>query len=103
MRQPFRPEDSSASLQALQTRRLIADIRRVIDILGSDIAAEEASSGVSDTTKAEYPILARTLAARRENLQSTVALLHRRLDDLSRPAAHSPDATGTHQRLPELA
>ncbi len=103
MRQLFLLEDPSPTLQAVQTRRLIADITRVIDILSADIAAEEASSGVSDTTKAEYPILARTLAARRENLQSTVASLHQRLDDLSRPAAHSPDATGTHQRLPELA
>src|SRR5215510_9179065 len=72
MRQPFRTEHPSSSLEALQTRRLIADIGRIIEILNCDIADEEARAGVSDPSRPEYPILARALAARRENLQSTM-------------------------------
>lgn len=83
MKQPLRPEDPSPSLQTLQTRRLIADIKRIVDILNSDIANEEALAGISDPSRSEYPILARALAARRANLQSTMASLERLVPDSS--------------------
>ena len=66
------------SIDALKTRRLIADIRRVVDILNADIAAEEEVSGISDPSRPDYPILAKALSARRANLESTLALLERR-------------------------
>jgi hypothetical protein len=53
---------------ALQTKELIADINRVVQILDSDIAAEEEQARVFDRSRFDYPILARTLAARRDNL-----------------------------------
>jgi hypothetical protein len=68
--------------EAAQTRSLIADIDRIVQILDSDIAAEEMQGGVFDPSEAEYPILARTLAARRDNLKETIAALERRLSDL---------------------
>jgi hypothetical protein len=74
------------SLEALQTRRLIADIRRVVEILNVDIAEEEADSGVSDPTRPEYPMLARALLARRDNLVNTLSSLEARAveaEDLS--------------------
>lgn len=63
------------SVEALQTRRLIEDIRRVVDILNVDIAHE----GISDPQLPEYSIVARALAARRENLECTLAALEQRL------------------------
>jgi hypothetical protein len=67
------------SVQALQTRTLIADIRRLVDILNVDIAQEESMIGVSDPTLPEYPMIARALIARRENLESTLVSLEDRL------------------------
>ena len=55
------------SVQALQTRRLIADIRRVVDILSVDIAQEESVTGISDPKLPEYSMVARALTARRVN------------------------------------
>ena len=67
------------SVRALQTRALIADIRRLVDILNVDIAQEESLIGVSDPTLPGYPMVARALIARRENLESTLASLQDRL------------------------
>ena len=68
-------EDGNRSREELKTRTLVADIERVIYILDSDIAAEEEQARVSDRSQAEYPMLARALAARRDNLQDTVEAL----------------------------
>jgi hypothetical protein len=74
---------STAALrEARQTRTLIADIERIAQILNSDIAAEEERARLFDPTQAEYPILARTLAARRDNLRDTIAALEQRLLNL---------------------
>jgi hypothetical protein len=75
-------ESHAPSREALQTRTLIADIYRVVQILDSDIAAEEQQAGLFDRCQAEYPMLARTLAARRDNLKGTIAALEKRLSDL---------------------
>jgi hypothetical protein len=58
---------------------LIADLDRVVRILNCDIATEEERAGVADRSEAAYPMLARTLARRRDNLKETVAALERRL------------------------
>jgi len=71
--------DAQAIKEVTQTRRLIADINRIVQILDSDIAAEEQQAGVFDPCHAEYPVLARTLAARRDNLRHTIAALEERL------------------------
>jgi hypothetical protein len=75
-------EYGNRSREVLQTRTLIADIDRIVQILNSDIAAEEEQARIFDRSQAEYPILARALAARRDNLQGTIAALERRLSDL---------------------
>jgi hypothetical protein len=67
---------------ALQTKELIADINRVVQILDSDIAAEEEQAGIFDRSRIEYPILARTLGARRDNLMGTISALEQRLSKL---------------------
>jgi hypothetical protein len=58
---------------------LISDLDRVARVLESDIAAEEERSGVSDPFDAAYPILARMMTARRDNLRETIVALERRL------------------------
>jgi hypothetical protein len=68
--------------EELQTRALIADINRIVQILDSDIAAEEEQARIFDRTRAEYPILARTMAARRDNLLNTISVLEQRLAKL---------------------
>lgn len=84
------PHFGSATLfrEAAQTRCLIADIDRIVQILDSDITAEEEQAGVFDPLQAEYPMLARTLAARRNNLKETIAALERRLSGM--PADRMP-------------
>jgi septation ring formation regulator EzrA len=61
---------------------LIADLERTVRILDCDVASEEQCTGVSDPTDAAYPMLARTLAARRDNLKETIAALEKRLAGL---------------------
>ena len=68
--------------EALQTRVLIADINRVVQILDGDIAAEEERARIFDRSQGKYPMLARTLAARRDNLVGTITLLEERLSTL---------------------
>lgn len=87
---------AASSREAAQTRSLIADINRIVQILDSDIAAEQEEARVFDPAQAGYPILARTLAARRDNLKETIAALERRLSDpaddvRARTWARAPD------------
>ena len=65
--------------EATQTRSLIADLDPIVDILNGDISAEEQAAGVTDLKRPEYPIFARALRARRDNLMETIAALRRRL------------------------
>jgi hypothetical protein len=75
-------EYGNRSREELQTRSLIADIDRIVQIIDSDIVAEEENASVFDNSQAEYPMLARTLAARRDNLKGTIAALEKRLSDM---------------------
>jgi hypothetical protein len=68
--------------EALQTKVLIADISRIVQILDSDIAAEEKQARVFDRSQVEYPMLARTMAARRDNLLNTIGALEQQLAKL---------------------
>ena len=72
--------ETTTSREAAQTRTLIADLDRIVQILNSEIAAEEEQAGVFDCFQAEYPMHVRALAARRDNLTETIAALERRLE-----------------------
>lgn len=61
---------------------LISDLDRHVRILNHDIAAEEEHARVFDPFNAAYPILARTLATRRDNLKDTIGALEIRLASL---------------------
>ena len=61
---------------------LISNLDRRAQLLDQDIAAEEERAQVFTPADAAYPILARTLRARRDNLRSTIAALEKRLASL---------------------
>ena len=63
---------------------MIADISRIVRILDSDIAAEEEQARIYDRSQVEYPMLARTMAVRRDNLLNTISALQQRLATLDR-------------------
>jgi hypothetical protein len=70
-----------ANLQAA-----ITDLERVVLALQLNIDAELESAGVRDPSHFGYPIVARTLALRRDNLKVTVAVLSTRLAELTATA-----------------
>jgi hypothetical protein len=65
--------------EASKIRILITDLDRRVRILDRDITTEEEFAGVFDHFDPAYPILARTLVARRDNLKDTIAALEKRL------------------------
>jgi len=65
----------TAATNKLQIATLIGDLSRSVDILSADIEHEEARAGVRDVSDPIYPVLARSLRARRENLGATIASL----------------------------
>jgi hypothetical protein len=80
--------------ETTQLKGLIADIDRIVQILNSDIASEEGQAGIFDCSRPEYPVLARALAARRNNLKHTMAALEQRLG-LTRALDSGPHPSGT--------
>ena len=65
--------------EATQARTLIADLSRIVEILNDEIATEEQATGVTDPAGCEYPVLAKALRARRDNLLDTISALQQRL------------------------
>ena len=72
------PSDA-AGKEAAKVKALISELDRRVRLLASDIASEEGLVGVSDPYNAAYPVLARMLTARRDNLRETISALERRL------------------------
>jgi hypothetical protein len=68
--------------EAGQISTMISDLDRLVRLLDCDIAIQEERAGISDRSDVAYPILARTLRARRDNLRETVTALERRLSKL---------------------
>jgi hypothetical protein len=58
-----------------------------VDILTADIEHEESRVGVRDMSDPGYPVLARSLRARRENIGATIAML----ENLRAPKANALD------------
>ena len=80
-----RSENESALREAAQIRILISDLDRIVQILNCDIATEEERARISDRSDVTYPLLARTLAARRDNLRDTIAVFEQRLATIKAP------------------
>src|ERR1700729_1481300 len=92
----FERTSDVATREAAQISTMISDLDRCVRLLDCDIAAEEERSRISDRSNSAYPMLARTLAARRDNLRDTIAALKQHLTTIktplverSRPSARS--------------
>ena len=58
--------------------KILTDLVRTVQLIGCEIAAQEERASVSDRSDVKYPMLARTLIERRDNLKMTIdALAHR--------------------------
>ena len=79
----FERASDATSREAAQISKMICDLDRLVRILDCDIATEEERARIFDRSDAAYPMLARTLATRRDNLRGTVAALEKRLANLS--------------------
>jgi septation ring formation regulator EzrA len=77
--------NDNAPREATQIRTLISDLDRVVQFLNCDIATEEKHAGVFDRSDVTYPLLASTLAARRDNLKDTIAVFEQRLATIKAP------------------
>jgi hypothetical protein len=73
------------SIAPEQIETLVVTLSRRLQLLDSDIEAEEKRTRCKDRRDASYSILARTLIARRDNLSVTIAALQERLATLEAP------------------
>jgi hypothetical protein len=64
--------------------RILADLVRTVRLIESDIVAEEERARISNRSDAKYPILARSLIERRDNIRMTIAALEQRLIERTR-------------------
>jgi len=78
----FERASDATSREAAQISKMISDLDRLVQIIACDIATEEERARVFDRSDAAYPILARVLAARRDNLMDTITALEQRLSSL---------------------
>jgi hypothetical protein len=81
----FERASDVAIREAAQISTMISDLDRLVRLLDCDITTEEERARISDRYDPAYPILARTLAARRDNLRDTIAALEQRLTTIKAP------------------
>ena len=74
----FETRRESAAREVAVISKILADLVRTVQLIESDIAVEEQRAGISDRSDVKYPILARTLIERRDNLKATIAALEQR-------------------------
>ncbi len=74
----FETARESAVREVAAISKMLADLVRTVQLIESEIAAEEERTRVSDRSDVKYPILARTLIERRDNLKMTIAALEQR-------------------------
>ena len=58
---------------------LLENLRHIVGALESSIQNEEHRTGKHDPSHSDYPIAASTMAQRRDNLKTTIAVLEQRL------------------------
>jgi hypothetical protein len=75
----FGIESEKARREAEQIRTVIVDLDCTVQLLDCEIAAEELRARVFKPTDVAYPILAKSLAARRDTLNGTIAALEKQL------------------------
>jgi uncharacterized small protein (DUF1192 family) len=83
MKNQYRCETGAIAPDQIET--LVITLSQRVQLLESDIEAEEERTRCRDRRDAAYSILARTLIARRDNLSATIAALRERLSLLEEP------------------
>jgi multidrug resistance efflux pump len=73
---------AAAQREAMQIRKMIADLGRSVQLLDCDIVTEEERTRTSDRSDAAYSTLARMMAARRDNLKNTITALEKQFSRL---------------------
>lgn len=73
---------AAAQRETTQIWKMLGELHRGVQLLDSDIVSEEERARISDRSDAGYPIIARTLTARRDNLLDTIDALKKRLAKL---------------------
>jgi hypothetical protein len=58
--------------------KILADLVRTLELIESDIAAEEELTKISDRSHARHQMLAKSLIERRDNIKMTIAALEER-------------------------
>ncbi len=86
---PVETLSNSPALRRLKIATLIGDLSHSVEILTADIEHEEMRSGVRDLSDPTYPVLARSLRTRRDNIGATIAML----ENLRAPKASALDTT----------
>ena len=79
----------TAAVNGPQIATLIGSLSRSAELLTVDIDHEEARAGVRDLSDPTYPVLARSLRARRDNIGATIASL----ENLRAPKPGALDTT----------
>jgi hypothetical protein len=71
-----RYETQSDDIRAtMKLQALIADLHLRVQVLDADIHDEEQRTSMFDVTSVAYPVLARNLRVRRDNLLATIRML----------------------------
>jgi hypothetical protein len=65
----------AVAANTLRIATLISNLSRMVDLLTGDIEREEERAEVRDVSDPTYPVLARSLRERRENIRVTIASL----------------------------
>ncbi|MEH2495515.1 hypothetical protein V1294_001994 [Bradyrhizobium sp. AZCC 1678] len=65
----------TAAANRFQIATLIESLSRSVELLTVDIEHEETRAGVRDLSEPTYPVLARSLRSRRDNIRATLASL----------------------------
>ena len=86
----FGNANSTAMRETARIGALIVDLGRRAQLLEDDIAAEEERARVFNRSDAAYPIAARILAVRRENVKATIATLEKQLASLKEQVEQVP-------------
>lgn len=92
MQRHFENTYEAALRETAQIRTMVADFNRTLMVLDCEISTEEERVRVSDPADIAYPMLARVMTVRRDNLRVTVGLLQKRLDQIK---VELPEAIAT--------
>ena len=76
----------TAAIDRLRIATLMGSLSRSVELLTVDIEHEETRAGVRNLSNPAYPVLARSLRVRRDNIKATIGSLEARAGRTSNAA-----------------